>query len=83
MKSTITKHVMDRLNIKMDEMEERICGREDRTTEISLSNKDEIAENDQHSLWSLWDCNLKFNAIALDSQNERRKRARLKYSWKK
>lgn len=50
---------------------------------LSLSNKDEIAENDQHSLWSLWDCNLKFNAISLDSQNERRKRARLKYSWKK
>lgn len=39
MKSTITKHVIDRLNIKMDEMEERICGREDRTTEITQSEQ--------------------------------------------
>ena len=38
-KSTKTKHVIDRLNIKMDEMEERICEREDRTTEITQSEQ--------------------------------------------
>lgn len=40
--TTITKNVIDRLDDKMNEMEERICECEDRTIGITLSNRQEI-----------------------------------------